>query len=151
MGAIEFRVDPLLGHPSGQADDRRPAEQGLHCAHVPAQQVDLEPRTSLGEPEHEVAELHRIVAAEPDPRVEIPADQHDAALGRQHGAARRLEIVGGIDDHRGPGGALDAPAIHARFQRWKLFRLTHRRDPSRLDRGLASRLGRLPTATQEET
>ena len=113
---IELGVDALVPPPAEEGERRGAAEDRLHRAEIPAQQIDVERRAPLDQPQDEVADRLRgavLAAADPDSGVEIPADQHDPPLGRQHRLARRGEIVGGIDDQCGAVGTLDAPAIGA--------------------------------------
>ena len=51
----------------------------------------------------------RVADGELDARVEIPADQHDAAARLQHAEPRRGEIVGGIHHQRSPRRRRAAP------------------------------------------
>ena len=110
MVAVEFDVDAGLAHPLEDREERRAAHRGLERAEIPAQQIDLQLRLALEEPEHEVADglrLTRLARAvgKADARVEVPADEHDPPLRPQHRRAQQSEIVIGVDDDREAVGA----------------------------------------------
>ena len=122
VACVEPEGDLAVHEP---ADQHRPAEEPadrLQQAGVPAQDLDLQPRRAIDQPQHELAQAARGLRsvfgmAKVDARVEFPADQHDAMFGGQHGGAHQPEIILGIDDDAGARRTFDAPAFSTGGQR----------------------------------
>ena len=85
---------------------------------IPAQQVDLEFRTAVHQPEEKRSQRFRfvlfsLVPAKSDAGIEVPADQHDPASRAEKSLARRSEVILGIHNDGQPVGPLHSPAISA--------------------------------------
>ena len=96
--------------------------QGLERSQVPFEHVEIHVPAGLDHPAYEgpqnVRSLHRrAIGLELDACVEIPSDHQDGLPGIEHGALRRPEEVGAIEDDPQAVGALDAPAGFAGFQK----------------------------------
>ncbi len=116
MMPVELGMDARMPHPLHHREQGRAAEQRLDRTGIPAEQEDLELGLAFDQPQDEGAERRRFAGAvdpgfELDPRIEIPADQHDPPLGVEHGDARLAEIFLRIDDHGHLVRAFDTPAF----------------------------------------
>jgi len=87
---------------------RQQPQVGLQQIHVhaglPEQQPVQERAKRVG------AQLRRMPGFEGGPIVQVPADQHDATLGAQHGGLDMRQVVGTVDDRREPVGPRGLPA-----------------------------------------
>ena len=112
---VDGEGEPVGTAPVEQHDRlQTPAERAQH-AEVPLEDADLQPRVLLHRLFEHGAEpvVLRPAAAErvePDPRVEIPADEQHSPLGMQHGTLQGGEVAGRVDEDREAGGPLDPPA-----------------------------------------
>jgi hypothetical protein len=88
-----------------------------HERHVPDQQVDVEIGTLLDQRGQEPAQLGRRVGRiEPDPGIEVPAEDHDARARLPKRLRQRPVIGRAIDQNGGAIGLRAAPAGHALFE-----------------------------------
>ena len=96
---------------------------GIEQRIVPQQEMDVQVGARPHQVAQEVGEIAgkavgrlAVGADELGAAVDVPADDDDAALGLQAGAAHRLEEGGSVDQDGGPGGPLDPPDIVVRPQ-----------------------------------
>ena len=116
MVPVELGVNPQVSHPFHDRQKSRASHQRLDRADVPTQQIDFEIRGTFDEPVQELTHAaglagQPLVGDQLDPRIEIPADEHDAAFGLQESFARMTKISVGIDDDRKPVGNRAPPAV----------------------------------------
>jgi len=118
MRRIELQVDRAVEEEADDVDDHRAASEEFERTKIPFEQLDLQIRRALDQPDHEGAEARRKhfaprqvppapAMAQPDARIEIPADQEDALPGLEHRVLDESEIGGGIDhDVRSTGSGI---------------------------------------------
>jgi hypothetical protein len=82
---------------------------------APYEDPDLELGPGLGEIVQQRAQRRTIldIGPQPDPPIEIPADDHDRASRQPEGIVETGEEAGRIDQNRRPTGLGDAPAVPA--------------------------------------
>jgi hypothetical protein len=112
---VDTEGEPIRGAPVEQHDRLEPSPQRTEHAEVPLQDADLQPRIALHRDLQDAAQpvvpgATRPQRVEPDPGVEVPADEEHALFGAQDRTLERREVVGGVDEDGVPGGPLDPPA-----------------------------------------
>src|SRR6185369_5587832 len=96
------------------------ALEGEDNREVPAEHEDLELGAARQGVVETIEQLHRPAAGvgrhQPDPAVDVPAEDHDPALDAGDGGTQRGEVRGGVDQEGGPMSLGDAPAVPARLE-----------------------------------
>ncbi|MNN45809.1 hypothetical protein D3C81_1601600 [compost metagenome] len=117
--------------PERQVPVRLPVRAGrrqpfaLHRHHhgvVPAQDVDAQVGTAVGQGAEEIAQsvgqaVLRALGHEFHAAVDVPAEDKDGVLGARQRFAQRAEIGVPVDEHGKALARFDTPAVAPRFQR----------------------------------
>ena len=121
VGAVELEVDLLAPRPAGQAEDRGAAAEQLDRADVPFQDVDRRGPAGSSRARRGTARAARARRRRRrrSSRMRVSKSQPISRICERAfsiACAGVLEIVGGVDDQRGPVRARDPPAIAPRLR-----------------------------------
>ena len=118
MACIHFEFESFMGTPTELEDRQGLAVQRVKHGEVPIEHIDMQIRMLFCQIVEKVAKRRLIlpVAAQPDAAVYVPADNKDAVAGFFQGIRQGTEIGGSIDQHCGPVGPADAPAVPPFFK-----------------------------------
>ncbi len=113
-------VEALAREPVEDLEGDGGPEGNVQEREIPAQDEDPNLRPGLDHVRQERAQLVRngriVIALEPDPPVEVPADQEHGMTSLQDGGLGRGEVGRGIADHGDAPGPRPAPAIASGLQ-----------------------------------